>query len=348
MCNHRLCVVAASGLALSVISTAGAQVLGPSFSTNYSLTVLGPVGDVPANYGFIIIRPEDPDHIIVGGASNSPVGLAYSAPVIRGAGGHITGFGPTSKVFGEAPYNDGGCTYMPNGAFLYRRYPTTDIGQWAPGSTALASVTNVAALGVNGAGGGLVLVPPGQPGEGKLKLFTYSFGQWHDLAFFEQADHTYAITGATLKVTLSTGPEGFVYVPRCSPNFTEPSILVCEYGRNRVAAYRVNDEGDPIDGTARDFVTGLLGAEGALIDPVTGDFIFGTFGSGNTLVRVIGFPSSDRCRADVNQDCFLNGDDYDSYVLSFENGDLAADYNQDGFVTGDDFDLFVDDFVKGC
>lgn len=348
MNKHRTCAAAAASFALSMISATGAQVLGPAFSSNYSLTVLGPAGDVPANYGFIIIRPEDTDHIIVGGASNSNIGLAYSVPVIRGAGGHITGFGSKATVFGEAPNNDGGCTYMPNGAFLFRRYPSGDIGQWAPGSPTLANVINTQALGVFGAGGGLVLVPPGQPGEGKLKLFTYTFGSWHDLAFAEQADHTYAVTAATLRVSINTGPEGFVYVPRCSPNFTEPSILVCEYGRNRVAAYRVDDQGDPVDGTARDFVTGLSGAEGALIDPVTGDFIFGTFGSGNTLVRVIGFPSSDRCKADVNQDCFLNGDDYDSYVLSFENGDPAADYNEDGFVTGDDFDLFVNDFVKGC
>ncbi len=48
-------------------------------------------------------------------------------------------------------------------------------------------------------------------------------------------------------------------------------------------------------------------------------------------------------------DCngFINGDDFDAYMVAFELGDFVADTDADGFVTGDDVDLFVDGFT-GC
>ncbi len=55
-----------------------------------------------------------------------------------------------------------------------------------------------------------------------------------------------------------------------------------------------------------------------------------------------------RCPSDFNGDGFVNGDDYDAYVLAFEAGDLPADFNGDGFVNGDDFDGFAAAFDLGC
>ena len=52
--------------------------------------------------------------------------------------------------------------------------------------------------------------------------------------------------------------------------------------------------------------------------------------------------------ADYDGDGFVTGEDFDAFVLAFENGDLAADYDHDGFVTGEDFDAYVVDFEAGC
>ena len=55
-----------------------------------------------------------------------------------------------------------------------------------------------------------------------------------------------------------------------------------------------------------------------------------------------------RCPADVNNDCFVNGDDYDQFASWFEVADPNADFNNDGFVNGDDYDAFASAFENGC
>jgi len=54
------------------------------------------------------------------------------------------------------------------------------------------------------------------------------------------------------------------------------------------------------------------------------------------------------CPPDLNNDGFVNGDDYDLFADAFESGGPAADYNDDGFINGDDFDAFAEDFEAGC
>ena len=61
-----------------------------------------------------------------------------------------------------------------------------------------------------------------------------------------------------------------------------------------------------------------------------------------------GIPDECQCLADFNDDGFVNGDDYDNFVVPFEAGDSAADFNNDGFVNGDDFDFFAFAFENGC
>ena len=54
------------------------------------------------------------------------------------------------------------------------------------------------------------------------------------------------------------------------------------------------------------------------------------------------------CPADVNNDGFLDGFDYDDFVAAFEAGGEGADFNRDGFVDGFDYDDFVAAFEQGC
>lgn len=60
-----------------------------------------------------------------------------------------------------------------------------------------------------------------------------------------------------------------------------------------------------------------------------------------------------RCAADWNLDGFIDGFDYDEFVMCFESeADCgwhgAADFNTDGFVDGFDYDEFVQAFELGC
>ncbi|NUQ53042.1 MAG: hypothetical protein HUU19_10150 [Phycisphaerales bacterium] len=54
------------------------------------------------------------------------------------------------------------------------------------------------------------------------------------------------------------------------------------------------------------------------------------------------------CPADVDQNGFVNGDDYDFFAEAFDTAGKAADFNGDGFVNGDDYDLFAGAFDAGC
>ncbi len=51
--------------------------------------------------------------------------------------------------------------------------------------------------------------------------------------------------------------------------------------------------------------------------------------------------------ADFDNNGFINGDDFDTFVALFADGDAAADWDGNCFVNGDDFDGFVDAFVRG-
>jgi len=54
------------------------------------------------------------------------------------------------------------------------------------------------------------------------------------------------------------------------------------------------------------------------------------------------------CHADYDCNGFVNGDDFDAFVVDFEAGAAQADYDKNGFVNGDDFDQFTVDFEAGC
>lgn len=331
------------GVAASVCS---AQTLSDGFADKYALTSLGSIGNIPTNYGCIIFKDGDPNTLLVGGSANTAAGALYATQVIRDANQHIVGFSP-ALLFCDAPNNDGGIARMPNGVLMISMYSNNAVAQVKPGQTTVARTINLAPLGVGASPGGVSLVPDGYPGAGKLKISGYASGTWYDVPYSLAADGTYDLGTAVQSGDLNVTVEGYVYVPRCSPNFFAPSILLCEYGAGAVSAYVLDDNGSPINATRRTMVTGLSGAEGAVIDPVTGDFLFGTCGGGNRIVRVTGFAAPPKCAVDFNQDCFLDFTDFDLFVGNFEAGTPKADFNADGFITFEDFDAFVQALERG-
>ena len=74
-----------------------------------------------------------------------------------------------------------------------------------------------------------------------------------------------------------------------------------------------------------------------------------TVGSGpRTLTTVTTVANSSLCPSDYDQNGFVNGDDFDAFVVEFYYGTILADFDHNGFVNGDDFDGFTAAFEAGC
>jgi len=276
-------------MGVALARPAQSQIVDPAYAGNYSIIFNGPAGDNPVSYGGLLFQAGDPNTLLLMGNANQAGGTLQAVSVIRGAGNHITGFGPFTTPLAAAPNNDGGLVYAPNGTLLYTRYSSNQLGQIKPGSVITDKVVDLTALGVNSSVGTLQYVPSGFGGAGKLKLISYSSADWYDMDLTPDGFGTYDVSVSASVANTGGGPEGVVYVKGGNPLFSVDSLLVSDYVNNKVFAWDVDANGNPLAGTRRDFVTGLNGAEGGTVDPLTGDFVFSTFGSINSVVVVSGF-----------------------------------------------------------
>lgn len=266
-----------------------AQVIDPFYAGEYNFVDLGSAGGVPANYGGLTLKWDDPNTLLLGGSANGGAGAIYSIGLIRDAENHITGFSGSATLFATAPQIDGGLAYGPNNVLFATGFPTNTLMQFKPGSTSPDRTDSLTSLGITSSVGAMGFVPAGFNGAGRLKIASYNGGGFYDVDYSADGSGTYNLTSATLESQPNGGPEGFAYVPIGSSLFTNQSMLISEYGLGRIGSYEIDAEGNPIVSTRRDFMTGLSGAEGAFIDPLTGDFLFSTFGGGNRVIVVGGF-----------------------------------------------------------
>ncbi len=205
-------------------SSARAQTVATDFSAAYSVTELGSVPGLPTRYGGLTFL--DSDTILIGGQANDAPGRFYTIDVVRGTGGHITGFSGTAVKFGNVgDYNDGGVAFGPGGVLFTAQWPIRKLGQTKPGSTDEDKVIDLAAapLSLTAGPGGLTFVPPGLPGAGQLKVVAYDDAKWYTFVLAPDGAGTYNVTSATLNVTLQGGPEGIAYVPPGSPLSPTPA-----------------------------------------------------------------------------------------------------------------------------
>jgi hypothetical protein len=276
-------------LALSP-SLFAAATIAPFYAGSYTITDLGPAGNITNPYGGLNIVAGNNNLLLLGGTANQAGGLFYTVPVTRGAGNHIVSLGSPS-VFGTAgSYNDGGLAYGPGGVLFYTQYPINMVSEIKPGSTSDDKTVDLSTIGIVSSTGALNFVPAGFPGAGDLKISSWSGGQWYNVTYAPDGSGTYNLTSATYINSYPGGPEGFIYVPHGSPLFPGNNLLMAEYSAGTVGAYQVDANGDPILGSRQDFILGLTGAEGAFIDPITGDFLFSTFGSGqDSIYEIQGF-----------------------------------------------------------
>ena len=296
----------ATCLALLGAAPAFGQEVAPPFNESYTWHDLGQPPDVPGPLGGLTLKAGTTDRLLIGGVANEEVGALYEIGLVRDDGGHIVGFSGAATRFADAAYNDGGVAYGPDGVLFLARWPANQLGQMKPGSVITDKIVDMAPLDVAPSLASLQFVPGGQPGERSLKLASWDGGQWYDAAVAPDGKGTFDVTRVTAvpDSKLEGGPEGFVYVAAGSPQFDRPSLLVSEYSAGNVAAYEVNENGDPIVSTRRNFIVGLEGAEGAFIDPATGDFLFSTFGGSDRVIVVRGFakPPSLEVRTKVIND----------------------------------------------
>ncbi len=268
-------------------------IVGPDFADTYDVRDLGLPAGLPANYGGLVIAPDDPMTLLIGGAANQAVGKIYRMGLQRDPDGHIVGLvGPAVEVR-DGAYIDGGLAFTDDGVLVLSRYPVNAIGFQKAGSTTTDKIVSLGAapLSIAQSIGGLAQVPTAHPGAGRWKVVSWPGGQWYDVTLTPDGAGTYDVTAATMVVVTAGGPEGIAYVPLGSPEFAAPSLLISEYSAGKVGAYAVDVAGDPVLASRRDFLSRLPNAEDATIDPVSGDFLFSTYGGGNRVVVVRGFAS---------------------------------------------------------
>ena len=268
-----------------------AQSLTPEFVTaGYTLTDLGSIEQLPSQYGGLTIRPEQPNTLYIGGNANTTSGGLYTVALTRDAEtNHITGFGGAAVFYTEAPNNDGGILFDQNGTLLFTRYSMNELGQRLPDNSYIN--TSLTTYGVASSVGALAFVPAGYPGAGGLVFSSYSASIMYNVPFTLEANGQYLLSNQIAEVSVfgvASGPEGIAYIPAGSAAFPNLSMVISSYSNGTVVVFEVGDHGLPVPSSAREMVTGLTGAEGALIDPLTGDFLFSTFGGGNKVIRISG------------------------------------------------------------
>lgn len=354
---RKLLSAAVGILLLWTAQTSNAQTFGPDFQTGYTYVDLGGVPNLPTNYGGLTFKYSDPNYILIGGAANGAAGAIYQVEVTRDAQNHVTGFVGSAERFADAAYNDGGVVYGPDNVLFLARWPINELGQTRLGSSATDRTIPLAPFGIEGSIASLNFVPLDYRAAGRMKIATWSGGQWSELQIAPDGNGTFDVVSATIipDSRLPGGPEGFIYVPLGSPGFAGEAMLVSEYSAGRIGTYEVDADGNPIVATRRDFIIGLAGAEGAVIDPLTGDFLFSTFGGGSRVIVVRGFenPCAGYLRGDSNGNNLVNNFDIDAFVLaivdpveySAQYGAAALrcrnDLNNDATVDNFDIDLFV-------
>lgn len=266
-------------------------VIAPEFATDYSVFRLGPPPGIPGPLGGMVVSHDDPNTLLIGGASETPSGAIYRIGVRRNECGHILAWEGTATMIATAPYVDANLLYGPEQVLLFTEWPQFQFSQLRPGDAATTTRTDLRTLVTftDRGAGGLGYVPAALGGGGAMRIVSWPAGDWYHLTATFTPGGTYTVDSVTLATTIPNGPGGFAYVPAGSPGFPSQSVIVAEWSHNSVAAYEVDASGDPIPSTRRDFLSHFTLPWGAYFEPETGDYLFLDWGGGNNVLIVQGF-----------------------------------------------------------
>ena len=258
-----------------------------TFSSNYIMTSLGAVTGVAGPYGGLTFEAGNSNVLLLGGNADAAGGVIDAITVTRDpTTQHITGFSGSAVQLSTAPFIDGGLTYGPGGDLFFTAYPTNQVGEIKLGD---ASPDSTVDSGTTPSVGSIDFVPSGFADAGDAIIGSYDTSTFCVTGLTPDGSGTYTFGSCIDSQTTSGGPEGLVYVPTGSPDFTGQDVLVSLFNTGNVDVYQADSNGVPIPDTAATFISGLSGAQGAVIDPVTGDFLFSTFGVTSEIVEVSGF-----------------------------------------------------------
>ncbi len=190
------------------------------------------------------------------------------------------------------------------------------------------------------------------PGDSrKLVIRDLRNNQAGALSTGQVAFHAVNVAGSseTLKITMTyhdapaTLPASFAPVNRVYLQVIAPDATV--YYGNNVTNGVSSAWGAPETLNNLQQVIVPSPATGAWIVNVVADAVnVGTQGYALAMTGDI----TDWCASDFDGNGFVNGEDFDAFLLAFEAGDPSADFDRNGFVTGEDFDAFTWAFVAGC
>jgi len=259
-------------------------VMDPVFANDYRSFVLGPVpGIPPSRLGGCVIDANDPNALLVGVESEAPSGAIYSVPLQREPCGHIVGFAGNATLVATTPYVDANLLYGPNQVMFYSEWPVNQLSEILPQHSTPSYNIDLSSIGVGGGGpGGIGFVPPNLGDPGGLRAVTWPDGYWYHLTYAANSQQTFDITASTQTATLPNGPGGFGYVPKGSPQFANQSLITPEWSGDKVVVYEVDNMGDPLSQTRREFFNKFPKPWGAYFEPKTGDFLFLTWAANGT------------------------------------------------------------------
>ncbi len=267
--------------------------LAADFAELYTVYDLGPIPGLEeqALLGGSAVRFDDPNRLLIAADASEASGSIYEIGLQRGPCGNIIGWSGTAVQFAKAPHVDANLVYGTGGVLLFTVWPNNQIAQILPGQPEMLDQTSMGPLGVDqndvdDGVSGLGFVPPGLAGAGGLRTLSWEGSAWYRVDY--QFDgQLYKFTAATPAVTLETGGASFVYAPAGSPGFEGQHVLIGEYSNDAVAAYAVDEQGDPIIETRVDFLSLFVAPSGAHIEPVKGDLLLSTWGKASDRVYVV-------------------------------------------------------------
>ena len=293
-------------LSLGLGQPAKGQSLGAEFADGYQIRDLGGAAELPANYGGLVFKAGEPDTLLVAGNATSTDGKIFAVKVKRDATGHITGLAESAVFFANAPGLppeleldpsggiESGLSYGPEGVLFYTSYHDGGISQIKPGSTGPDKQIRRRSLGFGDTwGGGLLFVPTGFPGAGRLKIVDFDTADWHDTTVKADGAGTFDIMPPVKTLgDIAPSGQGVTYARAGLPGFPKASVLIACNLDDRILAYEVDDNGDPLEATRRVFITDFGYPSGATVDAVTGDFLFTSSGQQPRVVMVGRFSTS--------------------------------------------------------
>jgi len=257
----------------------------PPFDATYTCVDLGTLGAIPSPWGGFAVSPTEASSIVVTGNARGPSGRLYKVSLGRDAACHITGFVGAPIDVGEAPYNEAGVAYGPNGVLFLAQAVVNKLGQMKPGSAVTDKVVDMTPHGVDTSMCGVGFVPSSFGAAGDMKLIDWPApGYWYSARLAPDANGTYDVSSVTRGPSLPGGAAGFVFIAAGNPGFASNTVLVSNYDSGNVVAYELDAESNPKPETSRPFLTGLTGAQGGVVDPTSGDFLFSTFQSARIVV----------------------------------------------------------------